>query len=217
MRAFFLPRCAGQRRRPRPARGHHEPQGKENAMNDVGDSTRGRRQRAPSCCWPPTSGGGPGAPDPRPDREQGRRCRRARTAAEARRGRTRRLAASEGADRPSGSAYGNPLGGHAGHRPGRAHRSVLDREDRRPRCARVARLPGGASDHAVARRPGEPGAERPGEVPVAGGPAAVAASPSRAKAAAHDAPHREPRRPAVDVGRLPVVGHRCRVAAGRPA
>ena len=116
-----------------------------------------------------------------------------------------------------GSAYGNPLGGHAGHRPGRAHRSVLDREDRRPRCARVARLPGGASDHAVARRPGEPGAERPGEVPVAGGPAALAASPSRAKAAAHDAPHREPRRPAVDAGRLPVVGHRCRVAAGRPA
>ena len=59
---------------------------------------------------------------------------------------------------------------------------------------------GGA--HAVARRPADRAPERPGEAPVAGGPAGGGAL-SRGKAAAHDAPHGEPRRPAVDANRCP--------------
>ena len=68
--------------------------------------------------------------------------------------RTRRLAASEGTARPSGSVYGNPLRGTRDDAPA---------------------VPIGAP--AVARRPGDRAAERPGEAPVAGGSAAVAARP----------------------------------------
>ena len=87
MRAFFLPRCARQRRRPRPARGRHEPpQGKENA-NERGETR-------------PAAGAG----------EPGPRLKIGAV-------RTRRLAASEGTDRPSGSVYGNPLRGTRDNAP----------------------------------------------------------------------------------------------------
>ena len=68
--------------------------------------------------------------------------------------RTRRLAASEGTARPSGSVYGNPLRGTRDNAPA---------------------VPIGAP--AVARRPGDRAAGRAGEAPVAGRPAAVAARP----------------------------------------
>ena len=139
--------------------------------------------------------------------------------------RTRRPAANEGADRPSPSAYGNPLRGTRDdapvvpigaplvartdipeahgwrvyrvapsgaviydgwieHDPANAELALTElraaaaaspaaalrrRETTRP-CER-------RSDHAVARRPGDRAAGRPGEAPVAGGTPAVAARP----------------------------------------
>ena len=74
--------------------------------------------------------------------------------------RTRRLAVSEGTVRPSGSAYGNPLGGTRDNASGRPHRSALGREDRRPRHPRVARLPGGA-DRAASSTTGGSSTTRP--------------------------------------------------------
>ena len=196
-------------------------------MNEVGDSTCGRRRRAelllaadvgrearrrPIHGRIESKGGGAGEPGPR-----------LKLGAVGRAG-SRRAKAPTGPRAPRtatrSAARGTPP-------PVVPHRSVLDREDRRRRRARVARLPGGAergrhlrrvdrarpgprgagarraaggrdgkprggvaprrreaarprergSDHAVARRPGEPGAERPGEAPVAGGPAAEAARP----------------------------------------
>ena len=141
--------------------------------------------------------------------------------------RTRRLAACEGTDRPSGSAYGNPLRGTRDNAPAvpigapvivrtdipdargwrvyrvapngtviyegwiehdPANAELVDRraaggrgEEPRggaaPRRREAARPRERGSDHAVARRPGDRAAETPGEAPVAGGPAAVAARP----------------------------------------
>ena len=139
--------------------------------------------------------------------------------------RTRRLAVSETAARPSGSVYGNPLRGTRDnaptvpigapvivrtdipdahgwrvyrvapngavicdgwieHDPAHAERALTELRAaaatspaaalRRPEAARPRERGG---DHAVARRPGDRTARRPGETPVAGGPAAVAARP----------------------------------------
>ena len=57
---FFCPAVRGNDEDPGRQGATTNPRDKENAMNEVGDSTRGRRRRAPSCCWPPTSGGRPG-------------------------------------------------------------------------------------------------------------------------------------------------------------
>ena len=79
--------------------------------------------------------------------------------------RTRRLAASEGTDRPSGSVYGNPLRGTRDNAPAvPIGAPVIVRTDI-PGRPRVARLPGGAERGRHLRRvdrarPGQRGAGR---------------------------------------------------------
>ena len=72
-----------------------------------------------------------------------------------------------------------------------------------PRRREAARPRERGSDHAVARRPGDRTAERPRRSPGRGRPGGVGGATSRGSAAAHDAPHRERRRPAVDANRCP--------------
>ena len=179
--------------------------------------------------------------------------------------RTRRLAVSEGADRPSGSAYGNPrrgtrecapsfpserpwsrgptsstraggastgwrrtgpsstTGGSSTTRPARSWPSPSCGRPRRRAPRRRCAKPSSGSPATQARRsrggspPSRPRGRAPRRSPGRGQHGGGGGEPSRGKAAAHDAPHREPRRPAVDPDRLPAVGHRRRVAAGRPA
>ena len=230
---FFCPAMRGRDDDPTGKRPHEPPQGKDNAMNEVALDPRQAPARAELLLGADFG-----------QQAAGRKLGAVRT---------RRLAVSEAADRPSGSACGKPLGGARGLRPGRPHRRARDRQDRCPRRPRMARLPGGAgrgrhlrpvdrarpgprgagarraaggplrqaprprcarpssggqatqrgSDHAVACRPEDRAAERSGETPVSGSPAAVAASP------------RAERRPRM----TPLAGNRDarRVAAGRPA
>ena len=129
--------------------------------------------------------------------------------------RTRRLAVSEAADRPSGSAYGNPLRGTPesaptvpigaplvawtdvpGARGWRVYRVAPNgaviydrwiehdpahaepaRDGVAPRRRAATRPRQPRSHRALARQPGDRAAERPGETPLAGGTAAVAARP----------------------------------------
>ena len=168
--------------------------------------------------------------------------------------RTRRLAVSEGADRPSASAYGNALGGTRDDAPAvpigaplvartnvpdargwrRVYRVTLDgaviydewiehdpaNAERALAELRVAAATspaaalrgaverGGPATRARKRSCGGSPAGRPSgralrRSPGRGWPGGRGVEPSRGNAAAHDAPHREPRRPAVDANRRP--------------